>query len=160
MADSELPFLAGVAVRTALVFLLVVLGLRITGKRQAGELNLHDVLLVLLLANAVQNAMTLGDGRLTVALVSAGTLILLGLLFAHLVSRHPSWEPWAAGAPTVIVEEGRLIRANMRREGVTEGDVLAAVREQGLADLAGVKLAVLEIGGSISVIPREQVRHA
>jgi len=155
MADSQLSLLAAVAVRTAIVFVLLVVGLRATGNRQAGELNLHDVLLVLLLANAVQNAMTKGDGRLSVALVSAGTLVLLGWLFATLLSRHPAWERWAVGTPTVVVEDGRLLRRNLRREGVTEGEVLAAVRDQGVPDLAGVMFAVLEIDGSISVIPRE-----
>ena len=156
MADGELGLLAAVAVRTAVVLVLLVIGLRVTGRRQAGELNLHDLLLVLVLANAVQNAMTKGDGRLTVALVSSGTLLLLGWLLAILQSRHPSWEGRVVGAPTVLVEGGRRIRRHLRREGVTEGDLMAAVREQGLDDLAGVKLAVLETDGSISVIPREQ----
>lgn len=151
----DLGFLAAVAVRTAIVLVVLAVGLRITGRRQAGELNLHDLLLVLILANAVQNAMTRGDGRLSVALVSSGTLIVLGLLFARLQSQHPSLEEWGEGAPTVIVEDGRAIRRNMRREGVTEEDLLAAVRDQGVADLAGVKLAVLENNGSISVVPRE-----
>jgi uncharacterized membrane protein YcaP (DUF421 family) len=151
----DLGFLAAVAVRTAIVLVVLAVGLRITGRRQAGELNLHDLLLVLILANAVQNAMTRGDGRLSVALVSSATLIVLGLLFARLQSRHPSVEEWGEGAPTVIVEDGRAIRRNMRREGVTEEDLRAAVRDQGVADLAGVKLAVLESNGSISVVPRE-----
>ncbi|HZU37260.1 MAG TPA: YetF domain-containing protein, partial [Gemmataceae bacterium] len=130
--------------------------LRLTGRRQAGELNLHDILLVLILANAVQNAMTQGDGRLTVALVSSGTLVLLGTLLALLQSRFPSLEKHMVGEPTVLVEGGRMLRREMRREGVTEEDVLAAVREQGLADLAAAKLVVLEVDGSISVIPQEQ----
>jgi uncharacterized membrane protein YcaP (DUF421 family) len=151
----DFGFLAAVAVRTAIVLGALAVGLRVTGRRQAGELNTHDLLLVLILANAVQNAMTRGDGRLSVALVSSGTLLALGLLFARLQSRHPSWEEWGEGVPTVIVEDGRAVRRNMRREGVTEADLLAAVRDQGVADLAGVKLAVMENNGSISVVPRE-----
>jgi uncharacterized membrane protein YcaP (DUF421 family) len=152
MASSGLSFLAAIAVRTAVVFLLLMFGLRVSGRRQAGEQNLHDLLLVLFLSNAVQNAMTKGDGRLGVALVSSGTLIVLGWLFASLQSRYPSWERRTVGTPTVIVEGGRVIRRNMRREGVTEQDLMGAVRDQGVADLAGVRLAVLEVDGSISVI--------
>ncbi len=156
MADSEFGFLAAIAVRTAVIFLVLVVGVRLTGRRQAGELNAHDVLMALLIANAVQNGMTKGDGRLAVALVSAGTLLVLGTLFAAVQSRYPACEKLVAGEPTVLVEGGRLVRANLRREGVTEGDLMAAVRDQGLADLSGVRLAVLEIDGSISVIPRAQ----
>src|SRR4051794_26591454 len=108
MADWETGFLAAIAVRTAVVFVLLVVGLRITGRRQAGELNLHDLMLVLMLANAVQNAMTKGDGRFSVALVSSGTLLLLGTLFAALQSRHPSCERFVVGVPTILVEGGRL----------------------------------------------------
>ena len=97
MAEGGVGFLAAIAVRTAIVFVVLVAGLRITGRRQAGELNVHDLLLVLIAANAVQNAMTRGDGRLTVALVSSGTLLLVGSLFAALQSRFPSWERRVAG---------------------------------------------------------------
>ena len=148
-------FLAAVAVRTAVVFLALVVGLRLTGKRQAGEMNPHDLLVLLLLANAVQNAMTYGNGRLSVALASAGTLIGLGWLFAALQSRRPALESWTVGVPVVLVENGRMIRRIMRQEGVTREDLLAAVREQEVADLSGVKLAILEVDGTISVVARE-----
>src|SRR4051795_2174766 len=120
MADGDLGFLAAIAVRTAIVFVVLVIGLRMTGRRQAGELNLHDLLLVLILANAVQNAMTRGDGRLAVALVSSGTLLLLGTLYSTWQFRHPSWEKRMLGAPTVLVEGGRVQRRNLRREGVSQ----------------------------------------
>jgi uncharacterized membrane protein YcaP (DUF421 family) len=154
--DSGFGLVAAAAARTAIVFVLLVAGIRITGKRQMGEMNLHDLLLVLIMANAVQNAMTKGDGHLGVALASAGTLIVLGWLLQTLISYRDSWQAVLLGVPTVIVENGRMIRGNMRREGITEQEVLAAVRDQGLADLAGVKLAVLEIDGTVSVIPRNQ----
>ncbi len=155
MGNWDLAFLAAIAVRTAVVFGVLVVGLRITGRRQAGELNLHDLLLVLILANAVQNAMTKGDGRLSVALVSSGTLLGLGTLLAALQSRYPSCERFVVGVPTILAEGGRLNRRNMRREGVSEGELMAAVRDQGLADLSDVRFAVLELDGSISVIPWE-----
>lgn len=155
MADSGPIFLAAIAVRTAIVFVLVLIGLRLTGKRQAGELNVRDMMLVLILANAVQNAMTNGNGRLTVALVSSATLLLLGWLLAYLLSRKPHWEGLAVGEPVVVVENGRPIRRVMRAEGVSQDELMAAIRQQGVLQLADVKLAVLEIDGSISVIPRE-----
>jgi uncharacterized membrane protein YcaP (DUF421 family) len=156
MIDSGLASLASIALRAAIVFVLLVLGVRLTGKRQTGEMNLHDLLMIMILANAVQNAMTAGNPRLNVAIVAAGTLILLGWSLAVMVGRHPAWQKWIMGAPTVLVQDGRKIPKNMRREGVSEAELMTAVREQGVAELARVKLAVLEIDGEISVVPWEE----
>ncbi len=142
--------------RTAIIFVAVVAGVRASGKRQTGEMNGRDLLVVLMLANAVQNAMTKGSGSLGVALASAGTLVLLGRLYATLTRRRPGWQAVLAGVPTVLAEDGRPVRRAMRREGVSEEDLMAAVRDQGLPDLAAVRLAVLEVDGEISVIPREK----
>lgn len=160
MPEGGVGFLAAVAARTALVFLFLVIALRLTGRRQVGELNLHDLLLVLVMANAVQNAMTRGDGALAVALVSAATLLIMGVLFAYLESRHTSLERQLLGVPRVLVERGQIVKSHLREEGVREDELMAAVRDQGLADLSRVKLAVLEIDGSISVIPVDQGRDA
>jgi uncharacterized membrane protein YcaP (DUF421 family) len=157
---AEFGFLAAIAVRTMIVLIVLVIGLRLTGKRRAGELNQPDLILVLVLANAVQNAMTNGDGRLTVALVSAGTLIACGWIFAWLVRINPSVHQRLNGSPTVVVENGRALRQNLRREGVTREELLQAVREKGLADLADVRLAILEPDGTISIIPQEEARVA
>jgi uncharacterized membrane protein YcaP (DUF421 family) len=156
MDDSGPAFLAAVAVRTAIVFAAVVAGVRATGKRQTGEMNSRDLLLALMLANAVQNAMTKGDGSLGVALTAAGTLVLLGWAYAKLTGRRPGWEPGLAGVPTVLVQDGRPVRRALRREGISNRDLMAAVRDQGLAGLADVRLAVLEIDGEISVVPRDR----
>jgi len=153
---SDLAFLAAVTARTTIVFVFLIVGLRLTGRRQAGELNGHDLLLVLILANSVQNGMTQGDGRLSVALVSAGTLLLLGVMLAAIQSRFPSWEAQIVGVPSILVEDGRVDRKSMRGEGVSDDDLIAAVRDQGLSSLADVRLAVLERDGTISVIARDR----
>src|SRR5437588_12555242 len=106
----DVGLLAAVAVRTAIVLGFLVLLLRLTGKRQAGEMRTHDLVTVLVAANAVQNAMTRGDGRLGVALVSAGTMIFLGWAFATVMGRWPEGRRPFVGAPTVIVEDGRVRR--------------------------------------------------
>lgn len=155
-----LGFLAAIAARTMIVLIVLVIGLRVTGKRQAGELNLPDLILVLVLANAVQNAMTNGDGRLPVALVSAGTLIACGWIFAWLVRINPTVHQRLTGSPTVVVENGRALRQNLRREGVTQEELMQSFREKGLADLADVRLAILEPDGTISIIPQEEARVA
>jgi uncharacterized membrane protein YcaP (DUF421 family) len=159
MQGAEFTLLTAVVVRTTIVLVAVVVGVRISGKRHIGELNVYDLMLVLVVGNAVQNAMTKTNSQLRVALVSAGTLMLLGWLAAKVTARWPELGLRVLATPTVVVQNGQLIRHNVRHEGITRDEVLAAVREQGLADLADVKLAVLEMDGSISVVPNEDARE-
>lgn len=151
----EAWFLAAIAARTAIVLVALVGGARLFGKRDVGELHLVDVAMVLLLGNAVQNAITTGSGQLWVGLVSAGVLLLMDRALGIMVVAEPWLERKLAGEPTVIVVHGRMDRAAMRRENVDEEEVLAAARHQGLPDLSRVRLAVLEDDGSISVVPED-----
>lgn len=159
MNDGGLAVLTVVAARTAIVLVALIVAGRVSGKRHFGELNMYDLMLVLIVASAVQNAMTKANSRVTVALVSAGTLMLIGWFVARVDVRWPGLERRVMGAPTVVAQDGRLNRRNMRREGVTADEVLAAAREQGLADLADVRLAVLELDGAISVVPDTGARE-
>jgi uncharacterized membrane protein YcaP (DUF421 family) len=147
--------LATIALRTAIVLVALFGGMRLLGKRAIGELNLFDLLLILMVANAVQNSMTEGIGPLAVALTAGTTLLLTGWAVAELVARRPALERRAMGAPAVLVHHGRLNSRALRREHLAPDEVMAAVREQGLAQLAEVRLAVLEIDGTISVVPEE-----
>lgn len=158
MTEPSLAFLAAIAVRTTIVLLVLFIGLRLLGKRAIGELNLFDLLLILMIANAVQNSMTQGIGPLAVALVSGATLLLVGWAVAQLLNRHPSVERRAMGAPAVVVQNGHLSGRTIRREHLDTDAVMAAVREQGLDGLQEVKLAVLEVDGTISVVPKEKAR--
>ncbi|HEY8884117.1 MAG TPA: hypothetical protein VIO35_02300, partial [Chloroflexota bacterium] len=101
---SELGLLTVIAIRTAIVLVALVAGVRIFGKRQIGGMNVYDLVLVLLLANAVQNAMTEGSGNLGVGLVSAGTLLLADRLLGIVFTKRPELEGQLLGTPTVVVE--------------------------------------------------------
>jgi uncharacterized membrane protein YcaP (DUF421 family) len=148
-------FLAAIGVRSVIVLVALVAGIRIFGKRDVGGLTLIDLVMVLLLGNAVQNALTAGSGHLGVGLVSAGVLLVLDRLMGFLFVRRPWIEKELLGEPTVIGANGQLDERTMRREGVERDDVLTAVREMGLSELSQIRLAVLEPDGTISVIPRE-----
>jgi uncharacterized membrane protein YcaP (DUF421 family) len=150
MYHPSAAILVATAVKTGIVLLCVVAGLRLLGKRQSAQLNIYD----LVLANAVQNAMTGGRGNLAVGLVAAGTLLLLGRLFTELAVRRPHWEERIIGCPTIIINDGRLQREQMRREHLTEAQVMTALRQHGLTDPHDALLAVLECDGSLSVVPR------
>jgi uncharacterized membrane protein YcaP (DUF421 family) len=155
MAHPSAALLLATAIKTAIVLLYVVAGLRLLGKRQSAQLNIYDLVLVMALANSVQNAMTGGHGNLAIGLVAAGTLLLLGRLFTELSVRRPQWEERIIGCPTVIINDGRLVREHMRREHLTEAQVMTALRQHGLTDTHDAKLAVLECDGSLSVVPRD-----
>jgi uncharacterized membrane protein YcaP (DUF421 family) len=133
----------------------LVVGIRIFGKRDIGDINLVDVVMVLLLGNAVQNAITVGSGKLAVGLVSAGVLLVADRLIGILYVRNPWLEMRMLGGPTILYDHGKLFRLAMQREGVTEEDLLAAARGAGFPDLSKVRLAVLEDNGTISIVPVE-----
>lgn len=157
MTFHSLPFLLATAARTGIVLLWLFLGMRLLGKRHVSQMSIYDLALVMALANAVQNAMTGSKGDLSVGLVSAGTLLGIGWAISRLFVRMPSLEQRVIGTPTVLIHEGHMEREQMRREHVTEAELLAAVRQYGLPDPREVKLAVLEVDGSISIVPKERV---
>ncbi|MBV8220375.1 MAG: DUF421 domain-containing protein [Solirubrobacterales bacterium] len=144
---------AAIAGKTAVIYVFLVLGLRLFGKRSLGQMNIYDLVLVVVLANAVQNAMVGNDTTLAGGLVSAVTLLLLNWLMSNLIARSPRAEQVMVGSPEVLVNHGHLITANLRRQGIPKDQVMEALREHEIDDLAKVRLAVLEADGTISVVP-------
>jgi uncharacterized membrane protein YcaP (DUF421 family) len=153
-------FLAAIAVRTLLVLLSLVIGLRILGKRQSGQFNIYDLSLIMLLANAVQNAMTNGDGHILVGVVSAGTLLAAGWVVSRAFQRLPALGERVTGVSTLLVNNGQFIKAHLQREHVTEDQIRSAMRQHGLCEMGQVRMAVLEIDGSISVVPTRAAHRA
>src|SRR5262249_30937521 len=131
-------------------------GLRALGKRQVGQMNIYDLALIMALANSVQNAMTSGKGDLSVGLVSAGTLLVIGWAISMLFIRMPKLEERLIGTPTVLIHEGHIEHEHLRREHIAMEELLAVVRQHGLPDPRDVKLAVLEVDGSISIVPKAE----
>ncbi len=154
MNHSELPLIV-IAARTTIVLVALGLGLRFLNKRHVGEMRLHDILLVLLASNAVQNAMAAGSGRLLVSIVAAATLISIGWVVAVVFDWSPFLEKHLTATPVVLVHEGTVLRRNLRRGRLSEEELAEAVRKQGILRVGDVKLAVLETNGSISIVPKE-----
>jgi uncharacterized membrane protein YcaP (DUF421 family) len=143
-----------VVARTAIVYVTVLALLRAGGRREIGQLTLFDLVLVLLVANAVQNAMVGADTTVGAGLASAATLVVLNVGVARLRLRVVRFRHLVEGTPTVLVQHGEWVPHALGREGLTEDEVLAAVREHGaVGDIADVELAVLETDGSVSVVP-------
>ena len=142
-----------IAVRTTVVYFLVLLGVKLLGKKEMGQMSAPDLVLVLLLANAVQNAMVGQDSSLGGGLLAAALLLALNRILNTLTYRNRRLETFFCGTPTLLVHNGNIISSHCEREQVTLADIEMAMREHGLDDLRVVKSAVLEPDGSISIIP-------
>ncbi len=143
--------------RTAIIYVAVLIGLRITGKREVGQMTPFDLVLLILIANAVQNAMTGPDNSVTGGLVAAGTLLLLNFLVSRLVFRNRKVGRFVEGTPTILVRDGQLLQENLENEHITADELLQALREHGVPTSGEVGLAVLEIDGSISVLRKDEL---
>jgi uncharacterized membrane protein YcaP (DUF421 family) len=148
-----------IAGKTAIVYLFLVLGLRLLGKRELGQMNIYDLVLIIVLANAVQNAMVGDDNTLFGGVTAAVTLLILNRLFTVAMARSPRLERAMVGDPVLILNDGQLIEDHMRREGVTKEQVMAALREHGLQNPTEAHMCVLEADGSISVVPKDATVH-
>jgi uncharacterized membrane protein YcaP (DUF421 family) len=144
-----------IVLRSAVVYVTLFVGLRLMGKRELGQMTVFDLVVVLLLANAVQNAMVGPDTSLWGGLIAAGVLLVLNKGVAMLRLHRDAWGRLLEGTPTVLVQGGQFLDPALRKEGIERAQVLMAMREHGIADIDEVQLAVLETDGSISVVPKE-----
>lgn len=145
-----------IALRSVVIYLALLLGLRVFGKREVGQFTIFDLVLVLLVANAVQPAMTGPDSSLTAGLIIIVVLLGLNLVLAQIRTRSPLARRLLEGHPRVIAQNGRWLAPALRSEGPDEDDSMMALREHGIGDVKDVALAVLETDGSISVVATDQ----
>jgi uncharacterized membrane protein YcaP (DUF421 family) len=144
----ELVFRAGIVY----AFLLTLL--RVTGKRQVGQLAPFDLVLLLVLSNAVQNSMNGGDNSLAGGLVTAATLVALNWAVGYATYRSKRLEALIEGRPLVLIHNGKLHQDVMADAKLTHHELQAALRRAGCASVEQVHVAVLENNGAISVVPR------
>lgn len=144
-----------IVIRTTAVYFCLLLGLRLSGKREIGQITPFDLAVLLLISNAVQNAMTGGDNSLTGGLLSAAVLLALNSLVAGIRMRSPRLQRFVEGVPTVLISRGKVQEAALAHERMTTDELNAALRQHEVADLGQVEMAVLEIDGSISVVRRD-----
>jgi uncharacterized membrane protein YcaP (DUF421 family) len=152
----DAPGLSGgaiIAAKTAVIYLFLIVGLRVLGKRELGQMSLYDLVMIIVLGNAVQNAMINNDNTLGGGLIAATVLLVLNRLFNMLALRSKRVEHFMIGEPVLIVSNGALVERAMKRQGITVEQVMAALREHGMEELTEVHMAVLEVDGTISVVP-------
>jgi uncharacterized membrane protein YcaP (DUF421 family) len=145
-------------VRALLVYLAVLLMIRLSGKRTIGEFSPFDVVVLLLIAEAAQGSMTGNDTSLQGGLLVMAVLIALNYLVAWLSTRSRRMELLLQGGPVVLIRNGEIDFAVLRRQNVPIGDVEEAMRSHGIRRCADVELAVLEPNGGISFFERSAAR--
>ena len=141
--------------RGSVVNFFVFIVMRSTLRRTAGELSMLDFIFVLLVANGASDSMTSGS-----LAISNGAVIILTVVFWNYALNTLSWylpalQRWTTPPPLQVVQDGTLIRRNMRKEFLTEDELMAKLREDGIEDVAAVKAAYIEGDGNISIITHD-----
>jgi uncharacterized membrane protein YcaP (DUF421 family) len=155
MWQIELPYWWHFVVRAVVVYAFLIVILRLTGKRQVGQLAPFDLVLLLVLSNAVQNSMNGGDNSLTGGLISATTLVALNWLVGWATYRSKRLEELIEGRPIVLIHDGQIHYDALSRVKMTIHELKAALRAEGCGREADVRFAIVENNGRVTVIPME-----
>lgn len=140
--------------RPVLVYVFLIIVIRLAGRRELAQLNSFDLIVLLMLANTVQNATIGNDNSMVGGLIGVSALLLANYIVVRFLYAHPKVDHLLEGGPTPLIRDGRILHRNLAREAITEGELTEAIRKQGLGSAAEVAEAVLETGGVISVVPR------
>jgi uncharacterized membrane protein YcaP (DUF421 family) len=151
------PFLE-LVIRCTVIYLALLLGMRLFGKREIGQFTLFDLVFVLLVANAVQPSMTGPDSSLTGGLIIVATLILLNFTISFVRLRVPWFNHLVEPASVVVAKNGKWDKLELRRQGITGEEADAALREHGETSVGDTVMVRLEADGSLSVVPKDSER--
>jgi uncharacterized membrane protein YcaP (DUF421 family) len=144
--------IANIVLRTFIIYLVVLLGVRLSGKREVGQMTPFDLTLLLLISNSVQNAMTGPDNSLIGGIAAAMTLLLMNYVIAELSGANRRFRKFVQGQPSLLIHDGQVIPAHMAKEHVSMDELERALRERGISSYHDVAIGVLEVDGSISCL--------
>lgn len=150
-------------IRTIAVYVFLLAGLRLAGKRELGQLNAFDLVVLLVLSNTLQNAIIGNDNSVSGGIFGAAALLLINALVVRYLYRHPLLDRWIEGDPAVLINRGAVLEHRLERELITRAQLEAAARRQGIESLDQVDTCRLETGGALTFIARqptsEDARH-
>jgi len=150
--------LGDVALRTTVIYFALFAGIRLTGARQLGQMSTFDLVLLLIIANAVQNAMVGADTSLVGGLVAAGVLLIWHGVIDRLRRKSRALAKLVSGEGIMLINHGVILEEHAHKAGISRDDLLQALREHGVGNLKDVRLAVLEPDGAISVIRNDDLK--
>jgi uncharacterized membrane protein YcaP (DUF421 family) len=141
-----------VVLRSLSVYLFMIVAMRLMGKKELSQLNTADLILILLISNAVQNAMVGQDTSLLGGLVAAASLFVFNYFLKWLLFKNNFLRKMVEGEPSVLIYKGKVNRANLEKERISDSELQEAIREHGFMEYSEIGLAMLEQDGNISVI--------
>ena len=147
-------------IKTFCVYFILLLLLRLSGRRTLAQMTPFDLIVVLIIGGTTQRALLGQDYSVTNALLVVVTLLVIDIALSLVECHFPRVGKILNGMPMIVVEQGRLLRERMHRARLTEDDVLSAARRHGLDRLLDIKFAILEASGEISIIPYPARNHA
>lgn len=142
--------------RSFAVYVFMLIAIRLSGKKELSQLNTIDVVLILLISNAVQNAMVGDNTTLLGGLAAATVLFLLNFILKKILFKSPKIREWILEHPEILIHDGKLNFTTLAKLGISDDELKEAIREHGIAYYKDVKLAILEVDGNISVISGDQ----
>jgi uncharacterized membrane protein YcaP (DUF421 family) len=143
-----------IVIRAAIIFAFVFLLTRLLGRRELNSLEPFDLILLVVTGDLVQQGVTQNDNSLTGALLAISTIGLLTVALSYLSFRFKRMRPILNGEPIVLVEDGEVIEPNLRRQRLTQEEIGAEARLEGIASIEDVRWAILETNGRISFVTR------
>jgi uncharacterized membrane protein YcaP (DUF421 family) len=147
-------------VRSVVVYVFLMIALRVSGRRELGQMTTFDLVLLLVLANAVQNSINAGDNSLGGGLISAVTLLAINFAVGEATYRWRWFERLVQGRPLPLVRNGKLVMRNLKRERVTLEELRSALRKQNIDGVSKCKHAVLESDGTLTAVRDDVTEHA
>jgi uncharacterized membrane protein YcaP (DUF421 family) len=144
------PF--NLVIRGTVVYLAVLILLRVSGKRQVGQMGATELVAVLLISNAVQNSMNGGDNSLVGGLILAAVLVALSNSITFLTYRSRTFAALFEGTPRLLIHDGKYLEKNLRKERLSQAELRSLLRKQGVHHVTEVKSAILEADGVLSIL--------
>lgn len=143
--------------RSLIVYFFLLLMLRLLGKREVAQMTVFDLVVLLMLSNVLQNAMIGPDNSVTGGLIGATAILAANWLMGRLAFKSKRFGRALEGVPVLLVHHGQFIEPNLRRESISQEDVLSTLRTQGVFHLHEVRAAVLEPSGKLSIMKEESL---
>jgi uncharacterized membrane protein YcaP (DUF421 family) len=141
--------------RAIFVFAFLLVLTRVIGKRELSSMQPFDLILLIILGDAVQQGLTQDDYSLTGAVLVVGTIAVLQVFISWLSYRFPRMRPVIEGEPVIVLQDGKPIERNLKRERLTTDDISEEARKQSIAHLDEIKFAILETDGQLSFIKKQ-----
>lgn len=149
-----------IIVSSTAVYLFITIAIRLFGKKELTQLSVLDIVFVLLISNAVQNAMVGQDTSLVGGILAAATLFTINYIFKYILFRSQKLTHLLEGEPVILVSEGKINDKNLQKIQISTDELLEAIREHGVKDINDVNLAILEIDGNISILSHDYKKRS